>query len=137
MTFTLRRAHLVVGAVTVLAFLITGLIMRMHQPPVGAMEWAARLLFRSRHIYILCAGLMNLAIGVHYALPEQGIRRGAAAAGSLLVLASAILLFFAFFAEPMAGRPPGPLSVLGLFALFGGVVLYTLVSFRKPPGSAT
>ena len=34
------------------------------------MEWAERLLFRSRHIYILCAGLVNLAIGVHYALPE-------------------------------------------------------------------
>jgi hypothetical protein len=125
---------LIVGAITVLAFLITGMVMRMHEPPVGAMEWAERLLFRSRHIYILCAGLVNLAIGVHYTLPETKIRHGAAVAGSLLVLASAILLFFAFFAEPMAGRPPGPLSGLGLIALFGGVMLYILVSFRKPVG---
>ena len=83
MTSTLRRSHLVVGAITVLAFLITGLIMRMHEPPVSAMEWAQRLLFRSRHIYILCAGLVNLAIGVHYALPETRIRRGGAVAGRL------------------------------------------------------
>jgi hypothetical protein len=137
MTSTLRRSHLVVGAVTVLAFLITGLIMQMHEPTVGDMEWAERLLFRSRHIYILAAGLVNLAIGVHYDLPETRIRCVGAVAGSLLVLVSAILLFFAFFAEPMAGRLPGPLSSLGLFALFGGVLLYTLVSFRKPRGSRT
>lgn len=134
MTSTLRRSHLVVGAITVLAFLITGMIMRMHEPPVGAMDWAERLLFRSRHIYILGAGLVNLAIGVHYALPEEKIRYGGAVAGSLLVLASAVLLFFLFFAEPMAGRPPGPLSWLGLIALFGGVMLYTVVSLRKPAG---
>ncbi len=134
MTSTLRKSHLVVGALTVLAFLVTGMIMRMHEPPVGAMEWAERLLFRSRHIYILCAGLVNLAIGIHYTLPAKGIRYGAAVTGSLFVLASAILLFFAFFAEPMAGRTPGPLSGLGLIALFGGVMLYTLVSFRKPAG---
>jgi len=137
MTSTLRKSHLVVGAVTVLAFLITGLIMRMHEPPVSAMEWAQRLLFRSRHIYILCAGLVNLAIGVHFALPVTKIRHGAAVAGSLFVLASAILLFFAFFAEPMAGRPPGPLSWMGLIALFGGVMLHTLVNFRKPSGGTT
>ena len=63
MTSTLRKAHLVVGAVTAFAFLITGMIMRLHEPPVASMEWAERLLFRSRHIYILCAGLVNLAIG--------------------------------------------------------------------------
>ena len=137
MTSTLRRSHLVVGIITVLAFLITGMIMRMHDPPVAAMEWTERLLFRSRHIYILCAGLVNLAIGVHYALPETKIRYGGAVAGSLLVLASAILLFFAFFAEPMAGRVPGPLSTLGLFALFGGVLLYALFSYRKPPVTVT
>lgn len=130
----MRRSHLVVGAIAVLAFLITGMIMRMHQPPVSAMEWAGRLLFRSRHIYVLCAGLVNLAIGVHYALPEQNFRCGVAVAGSLFVLASAILLFFAFFAEPMAGRAPGALSWMGLISLFGGVMLYTLVSFRKPAG---
>jgi hypothetical protein len=137
MTSTLRKAHLVVGAITVLAFLITGMIMRMHVPPVGAMEWADRLLFRSRHIYILCAGLVNLAIGVYYALPETKVRHAGAVAGSLLVLASAVLLFFAFFAEPMAGRPPGVLSWMGLISLFGGVMLYTLVSFSKPVGGTS
>jgi len=129
-------AHLVVGGVAVVAFLITGQIMGRHEPPVAAMEWAGRLLFRSRHIYLLCAGLVNLAIGVHFLLPERALRRGAAIAGSLLVLASAVLMFFAFFAEPMAGRWPGMTSSLGLFALFGGVLLYTVVSLRRTRGGA-
>lgn len=55
MTSTLRTTHLVVGAITVVAFLITGQIMSLHEPPVAGMEWADRLLFRSRHIYILFA----------------------------------------------------------------------------------
>lgn len=135
MTQSLRLAHLVVGGVAVVAFLITGQIMGRHEPPVAAMEWAERLLFRSRHIYLLCAGLVNLAIGAHFLLPERAARRGAAIVGSLLVLASAVLMFFAFFAEPMAGRWPGMISSLGLFALFGGVLLYMLVSLRRPKGS--
>ncbi len=126
-----RMAHLVVGAAAVFAFLVSGQFMGRHEPPVAAMEWAERLLFRSRHIYLLCAGLVNLAIGVHYLLPDSAARRAAAVAGSLLVLASALLLFFAFFAEPMAGRMPGPISSTGVFALFGGVLLYTLVCLRR------
>ena len=126
-----RMAHLVVGGATVAAFLLTGLIMFGHEPALSTLGWDDRLLFRSRHIYILCAGLVNLAMGVHYLLPERAVRRGAAIAGSLLALASTLLLFFAFFAEPMAGRPPGELSALGLYALFGGVVLHTAASLRR------
>ncbi|MBX3702867.1 MAG: hypothetical protein KF822_03765 [Steroidobacteraceae bacterium] len=132
-----RMAHLVVGAIAVVAFLITGQVMGRLDPPVADMEWAERLLFRSRHIYILAAGLVNLALGVNYQLPAGAARRGMAVAGSLLVLASALLLFFAFFAEPMAGRWPGPLSMLGLQAMFGGVLLYTVVNLRHRPGRTT
>ena len=126
-----RTAHLVVGGVAVLAFLVTGLVMYGHEPALSTMDWGDRLLFRSRHIYLLCAGLVSLAMGVHHRLPERGLRRGAAVAGSLLALASAPLLFFAFFAEPMADRSAGPLSAFGLYALFGGVMLHTVASLRR------
>ncbi len=136
MQATLRTAHLVVGAITVGAFLVTGLVMAGHQPPLTSLDWGERLLFRSRYIYILSAGLVNLALGLRYALPEGAARRSAALAGSLLTLVSAVLLFFAFFAEPMAGRGPGWLSAAGLHALFGGVLLHAAGSFRRA-GRAT
>ena len=128
---TLRTAHLVVGAIAVGAFLVTGLVMYGHEPPLSSLDWGDRLLFRSRHIYILAAGLVNLALGLRYALPEGARRRGAAIAGSLLALASTVLLFFAFFAEPMAGRGPGLLSAYGLYALFGGVMLQSAANLRR------
>jgi hypothetical protein len=133
---TLRTAHLVVGAIAVGAFLVTGLVMYAHEPPLSTMDWSDRLLFRSRHIYLLSAGLSNLALGVHFALPPASWRRAAAAAASLLAIASAPLLFFAFFAEPMAGRGPGALSALGLYALFGGVIGFAFASLRRRQGSA-
>jgi hypothetical protein len=128
---TLRMAHLVVGALTIGAFIVTGLVMYGHEPALSTMDWGDRLLFRSRHVYILAAGLVCLSLGLHYALPVVHLRRTIAIAGSLLALASAPLLFFAFFAEPMASREPGPLSALGLYALFGGVALYALASLRR------
>jgi hypothetical protein len=128
---TLRTAHLVVGAITVGAFLVTGLVMYGHEPPLSSLDWGDRLLFRSRHIYILAAGLVNLALGLRYALPEGAGRRGAVIAGSLLALASTVLLFLAFFAEPMAGREPGLLSAWGLYALFGGVMLQSAANLRR------
>src|SRR4029450_4901265 len=108
-----------------------GMLMNAHEPPVMQMAWDQRLLFNSRHIYLMSAGLTNVALGVHYGLPEPRSKRAAATFGSLLVLASAPMLFFAFFAEPMAARWPGPLSGYGLFALFGGVLLYALMSLRR------
>ncbi len=127
----LRMAHLVVGALTVGAFLVTGMVMSGHQPPLPEMDWGERLHFRSRHIYVLASALVNLALGVHYALPEGAVRRPLAVAGSLLSLASAVMLFLAFFAEPMAGRPPGALSAFGLQALFAGTLLYALAGIRR------
>lgn len=128
---TLRMAHLVVGALTIGAFLVTGLVMYGHEPALSTMDWGDRLLFRSRHIYILAAGLVCLSLGLHYDLPVAPPRRALAIAGSLLALTSAPLLFFAFFAEPMAGRGAGALSALGLYALFGGVVLNAFASLRR------
>lgn len=129
-------AHLVVGALAVGAFLVTGMVLQGLQPPIAEMDWGERLHFRSRHIYVLAAALANLALGIHYALPASAIRRAAAILGSLLALASTLMLFFAFFAEPMAGRPPGGLSAFGLYALFGGVILNALACLGQKPGRA-
>jgi hypothetical protein len=128
---TLRTAHLAVGVLAVVAFLITGLLMNAHDPPVIKMAWDQRLLFSSRHIYLMFAGLVNVAMGIHYVLPESRAMRGVAVAGSLLVLGSAVMLFFAFFSEAMAGRWPGKTSGLALFAIFGGVLMYALAGFRR------
>jgi peptidoglycan/LPS O-acetylase OafA/YrhL len=83
----MRRLHLAVGIFSVAAFLITGQFMRHHTPPMTALSDSSRLMFRSRHIYILGAGLVNLALGLYLQRHSAGWRRVIQAAGSTLVIA--------------------------------------------------
>jgi hypothetical protein len=59
----MRRYLLWVGVLVVGVFLITGQFMRHHEPPMGTLGDSVRLMFRSRHIYILASGLVNLMLG--------------------------------------------------------------------------
>jgi hypothetical protein len=70
----MRRLHLRVGVFAVVAFLITGQFIRHHIPPMVALSDSVRLMFRSRHIYILAAGLVNLILGVYiFAAAGRGV----------------------------------------------------------------
>src|SRR5277367_6736729 len=99
----MRRFHLIAGIIAVTVFLITGLFMRHHQPPLETLGDAARLMYRSRHIYILAAGLINLILGLYLQRQAAGWRRIAQNAGSGLILASLVPLVLAFILEPKRG----------------------------------
>lgn len=119
-----RFFHRVIGVLTVLVFLASGLYMRWREPPVSELEPYLRMLFRSRHIYLLMAGLMNLAVG-SYATPlRRGWANQVALAGSVMLAASPILLFGAFVLEGELFGAPTEVSQLGLYALYGGTLLH-------------
>jgi hypothetical protein len=136
----MRRLHLVIGICAVVAFLITGQFMRHHSPPMATMSDSARLMYRSRHIYILAAGLLNLVLGVHFQRHREGWRRTVQAAGSILLLASPALLILAFTVEPGRGfHEETPWSHAGLYALFAGSMAHFAcgaVTSRKPLGDS-
>jgi hypothetical protein len=115
------------GFTTVIAFLITGQFMRHHSPPMAALTAATRLMYRSRHIYILAAGLLNLMLGVYFQPCAKGRRRGAQIAGSALLIAAPVFLMLAFVIEPGQGfYEAGWWSHAGLYALFGGSMLHLI-----------
>src|SRR5437763_16996416 len=116
----MRRLHRIVGLIALAAFLITGQFMRHHTPPLITMTDSARLMFRSRHIYILAAALVNLMLGL-YVQAGAGWRRHAQSAGSALLILSAALLILAFIFEPgREVREALMWSHAGLYALFAG-----------------
>jgi hypothetical protein len=128
----MRKLHLMTGILAIIIFLITGQFMRHHQPPMSSLTAAARLLFRSRHIYILAAGLVNLMLGLYLVPGALPWRRRIQAAGSVLILTSSALLTAAFLLEPERGFQPDLLwSSLGLYALFGGTMLHFLGVTRR------
>ena len=128
----MRGYHLLTGVLGVVGFLITGQFMRHHQPPLSTLSEATRLMFRSRHIYILSSGLINLILGVYIQKQRAGWREITQLIGSGLVMSSTAILTLAFILEPSRGfQPEMRLSALGLYALFAGCMSHVVASFDK------
>jgi hypothetical protein len=124
---------LAVGILAVIAFLATGQFMRRHAPPMASLEDGLRLMYRSRHIYLLGSSLVNLMLGLYLRTGIAGWRKTTQAAGSVLLLASPLLLLMAFVNEPSLGvRADLWQSSFGLFALFGGSMLHAIAGIGKP-----
>jgi hypothetical protein len=126
----MRATHLSIGLLTVAVFLATGQLLRHHHPPTDTLSDSARLMLRSRHIYILASGLVNLMLGL-YMQRKAGWRGTLQLIGSGLLLISPAMLVVAFVTEPASGfRPELWWSSMGLYALFGGAMLHLATGFR-------
>jgi uncharacterized protein YjeT (DUF2065 family) len=121
----LRRVHLVIGIVGVIAFLLSGQVMGHHRPRMEQLPAELRMMYVSRHIYLLAAALVNTVLGLYLELHPSNWRRGLQLVGSMLMLVSVFSLTLAFMIEPplgMAGRSWR--SSVGLIALFTGVMTH-------------
>jgi len=93
------------------------------------------MMYLSRHIYLLGAALVNVALGLYLETRPEASRRALQGRGSLLIAASPALLLMAFWGEPshgIAGRTWR--SHLGLYALFAGMMLHLVAAVRTPNG---
>ena len=95
-----------------------------------------RMLYRSRHIYLLLAGLLNLVIGIYFNQWRPGWRRKLQIVGSLLVVLAPCLLLAGFFYEPNKGPEQTILAPLGIFAVALGTLCHLISSLRPTQGSA-
>lgn len=119
----MRRLHMVVGMVALLGFILTGQYMdRVHDHLTG-MPDGPRLLYRSAHIYLLFAALLNLLLGAYLRLADHRGVRMVQQAASVVLLTLPVLFTVAFFREPaLAGlerpwaRPAIYLSVAAVLA---------------------
>lgn len=128
----LRRAHLIVGVLGVIAFVITGQVMARHVPDVHTLSAEVQMMYISRHIYLLGAALVNLVLGLYLQEQPARWRRLLQYLGSLLILLSVVALLLAFTAEPslgMAGRSWRSFS--GLIALFAGVLTHLVAGVTR------
>jgi hypothetical protein len=122
----MRKVHLIFGTVVVVFFLLTGLYMYHYYHGMAGVPDAPRLLFRTRHIFILLSGLLNLTIGAYFSYRIQPWRRTAQLLGSLLVIVAPVLFAMAFFYEPGLTDLHVPLSLWGTFTVTGGTILHVL-----------
>lgn len=122
----MKKAHLIFGVLIVIAFLLTGQYMDKVYNHLDGMADGPRLLYRTRHIFILLAGLLNLGIGAYFTYRIPPWARTMQLLGSLFIFAASILFLIAFFYEPTLGNLHTPLSHWGTYTIATGAVLHAL-----------
>jgi ABC-type transport system involved in cytochrome c biogenesis permease subunit len=122
----LKRAHFTVGWLTLAAFAASGVYLRVKAPSIYLGDEVSHMMFRANHIYILMAGIANVAIG-RYVVEAKDVRaRWMQSMGMGLMLASSALFIYAFTLEPMLGSMERPRTTLAVFLLAGGTLLHVL-----------
>lgn len=124
---TLRTLHRSVGVVAVLVFLGTGQYMRHRNPAMAALADATRMLYRSAHIYLLMAGLLNLAVGAYIVPGHKWVQR----IGSIFLFAAPVLMFAGFWVESMQSGINRPLTAFGVYLAFAGTLLHFVAAVAQ------
>jgi hypothetical protein len=127
----MKLTHLVVGLTTLLVFLLTGQYMDYLHVRTGVLGETARVMFRSRHIYLLLAGLVNVGVGSYFRDRERGWRRGLQLLGSALVVVAPVLMVAAFFTEPGAPGLQRHFTQPAVIILSAGTLLHALSGVRS------
>ena len=127
----MKKTHLIIGGFIVLAFLLTGQYMDKYLNHLEGMPDGPRLLYRTRHIFILFAGLLNLGIGAYFTNRIETWRRILQLIGSLFIIVASCLFLIAFFYEPNLTDLHTPLSHWGTYIIAAGVLLHVISSARQ------
>ena len=127
----LKLLHRIFGSIIIIVFLLTGQYMHHYHNHLAGMELGQRMLYRSRHIYILFAGLINIGIGSYFDYYQANWRRALQIVGSVLIAVASLLFVIAFIYEPPITNLDAPYSRLGIFGIFIGVLLHLITAVRQ------
>ena len=126
----MRPLHLIFGLFLLVAFLLTGQYMNhYYNHMVGAPD-GLRLLYRTRHIFILLAGLLNLGLGIYFSYGQELWRKVLQCFGSGLIVVASLLFIAAFFYEPKLLNLYTPLTHWGTYTIVAGMFCHLLSSAR-------
>ena len=122
----MRKLHLIFGILVLIVFLLTGQYMdKFHNHLVG-MPDGPRLLYRTRHIFILLSGLTHVGIGLYFQYRHRLLNRMVQLGGSALMAVASVLFIFAFFYEPNLTNLKTPLSHWATYAIVAGILFHLL-----------
>ena len=122
----MKRFHLIFGLALLVAFLLTGQYMDRFHEHLRNMADGPRMLYRTRHIFILFSGLLHLGIGTYFRYRLDASRRMLQIAGSVLATVASVLFIIAFFYEPHLTHLYAPLSKAGVIMIAIGALLHAV-----------
>ena len=133
----MRLVHQITGILVIIIFLLTGQYMDFYYPEMEGVGDGMRMMLRSRHIYILLAGLVNLGIGVYFIRQRGGWRLLLQLTGSILLLIAPLLLTSAFFYEPTLPHMQRPLTLPAIVSLLVGTLFHLISGARQKKESVS
>lgn len=127
----MKKLHLIFGTLALIVFLLTGQYMHRYYNHLAGMGDGARMLYRTRHIFILLAALLNLGIGIYFSGRHETWRRALQGAGSVLIVTGSILFMAGFFYEPRLEDLYTPLSHWGTYTVVAGTFFHLFSAARQ------
>jgi hypothetical protein len=127
----MKPLHLTFGIFLLVAFLLTGQYMSVYWNHMVGVSDGVRMLYRTRHIFILLAGLLNLGIGIYFSYRQQLWRRILQWLGSSLIVTASLLFITAFFYEPKLENLYTPLSHWGTYTIVAGTFCHLFSSVQQ------
>ena len=112
------------GLAVFVIFLLTGQYMDRHFHHLVGMPDGPRMLYRTRHIFILFSGLLNVGIGTYLTHPVARWRTVLQGLGSILIILAPLILILAFFYDTTRGDLRAPLSHWGIYAIAVGTLFH-------------
>jgi hypothetical protein len=122
----MKRFHLIFGLIVLVVFLLTGQYMDRYHAHLMYTADGPRMLYRTRHIFILMSGLVHLGIGTYFVYRTPGWRRILQFLGSALITIAPVLFTIGFFYEPKLEDLYAPLSKLGIIMTAVGALLHVV-----------
>lgn len=127
----MKRFHLIFGLLLFVAFLLTGQYMDKFHNHLEDAEIGVRMLYRTRHIFVLLASLIHVALGMYHQTRAGQRQRWLQYTGSLALASGSLMLVYAFFIEAKNRDLTTPYSHVALYALLLGVALHALSGIRQ------
>lgn len=122
--FNFKTVHRRAGLVIIVVFVATGIWMKAGFPGIDPPGHLVRALFRANHVYLLAAGLLNVAIGLYGVGNPGPARYRMQVTGSWLLLIAPLILFAAFVIDPPRETAHRYLTSVGVLLLFAGTMLH-------------
>jgi hypothetical protein len=119
------------GVAVFIVFLLTGQYMDRYFHHLVGMPDGPRLLYRTRHIFILFSGLLNVGVGAYLVHRPELWQRILQLIGSILITLASLLLILAFFYDTTRGDLRAPLSHWGIYAIAVGTLFHLFGSLRE------
>lgn len=124
----LKHTHIAIGIIGIVVFVLTGQYMAIFLRGLIEMPDGPRLMYRTSHLYLMWASLVNLVVGAAFVVAKSRSTRIVQVLSSIALFAGPVLMLSSFFVESHRDTLQRTLSDFGNYLALGGVILHVAVT---------